>query len=168
MRSRILLLLLALVLGQAAPPPARAQSNNTAQDWQDLQDLKPGKRILVKFKPNIGDEVDGDFVSAIGTKLTLSSSGYTRSLEQRDIQSVYRLNGRWSRGKAARVGMVVGAVVGGVLDASVINPIDRPVVPGKDDGTPSLGGVIFGGLAGAGSGWLLGGKRIGKLLYDAQ
>jgi hypothetical protein len=147
--------------------PAQSAATINAQDWQDLQDLKPGKKILVEFKTNIGDPVEGKFVSAIGTKLTLSSDGYTRSLEQRDIQSVYHLKGRWSRGTMGRIGMVVGAVVGGLLDNTVINPMDRPVTP-TDDGTPSVGGVILGGLAGAGVGRLFGGKRKGKLLFEAK
>lgn len=176
MKSRVLTLLLVLALLPAAPSVAPAQTNNyaqsaattNAQDWQDLKDLKPGKQILVEFMPNIGDPVEVRFVSAIGTKLTVTSHGYDRSIEQRDIQSVYHLKGRWSRRTTGRIGMVVGALAGGVLDNSVINPIDRPVVPGKDDGTPSFGGLIIGGLAGAGVGRLLGGKRKGKLLYEAK
>lgn len=176
MKSRALALLLVLALLPAAPSVAAAQTNDPtqsaaaagAQDWQDLQDLKPGTRVLVKFKPHVSDDpADGRFVSVIGTKLTLTTEGYTRSLEQRDIQSVYRLKGGWSRHTMARIGAVVGAVVGGYLDAKYINPIDRPITP-TDDGTPSVAGFVFGGLAGAGAGALLGGKRKGKLLYEAK
>ena len=175
MKSRVLASLLALTLLLTASPAVPAQTNSSGQpatsinvqDWQDLEDIKPGKKILVELKTNIGDPIEGKFVSAVGTKLTLTSDGYTRSLERRDIQSVYHLKGRWSRGKTGRIGMVVGAVVGGLLDNTVINPMDRPVTP-TDDGTPSVGGVILGGLAGAGVGRLFGGKRKGKLLYEAQ
>ena len=167
MKSRVLTLLLVLALLPAAPSVAPAQTNAPAQDWQDLKDLKPGKRILVEFKPNIGDPIEVKFVSAIGTKLTVTSHGYDRSLEQRDIQSVYHLKGRWSRRTTGRIGMVIGALAGGILDNSVINPPDRPVTA-TDDGTASFGGLIIGGLAGAGVGRLLGGKRKGKLLYEAK
>jgi hypothetical protein len=173
--KRVLSLLLALILVMTASPAAPAQTNNSGQsatsinvqDWQDLQGLKPGKKILVEFKSNLGDPVEGRFVSAVGTKLTLTSDGYTRSLEQRDIQSVYHLKGRWSRATTGRIGMVVGAVLGGLIDNTLIHPMDRPVTP-TDDGTPSVGGVILGAVAGAGVGRLFGGKRKGKLLYEAK
>jgi hypothetical protein len=174
-KSRLLALLLVLALMPAAQTVALAQTNdpaqsaaaNDAQDWQDLNDLKPGKQILVVFKPNIGDAVEAKFVSAIGTKLTIKSHGYTRSLEQRDIQSVYRLKGSLSRRAAGRIGMVVGLLVGAYLDTTVITPPGRPVTA-TDDGTPGFAGAIFGALIGNGVGRLLGGKRKGKLLYDAK
>ncbi|HWT02572.1 MAG TPA: hypothetical protein VN256_20135 [Pyrinomonadaceae bacterium] len=175
MKSRLLALLLILALLPAAPSAALAQTGDAAQpaadadtqDWQGLKDLKPGKKIVVEFKPNIGDPVEARFVSAVGTKLTITSHGFTRSLEQRDIQSVYQHKGGWKRKTTAKIGMVVGALVGAYIDSRFINPIDRPVTP-TDDGTPSMAGLFYGGAIGAGVGALLGGRRNGRLLYEAK
>lgn len=171
--KRRLAILLALVL--LASPVVPAQTNGSAEstttanaeDWQDLKNLKPGKKIMVEFKPNVSAPVEGKFISAIGSRLTLTSDGRSRSFEQRDIQSVYRLKGRWSRATKRRIGMAIGAVLGLVIDNAFINPIDRPVTA-TDDGTPSVGGLVVGGLAGAGIGHLLGSNRKGKLLYEAK
>lgn len=175
MKSRIMILLLALALATQAPMLTWAQSNGPAQsgsvsgaqeDWQGLRDLKPGKQILVEFKPNIGDPTEGRFVSATGTKLTLTTDGYTRSLEQRDIQSVYRLKGKWSRRTAGRVGAVIGALVGGFVGADIAIRNERGMTDANT--LPIAGGLVVGGLAGAGLGRLAGGKRKGELLYEAR
>jgi hypothetical protein len=177
-KSRVMALLLVLALLPAAPsvtaaqtaqtddPAQRAATNDPAtdgaQDWQDLQDLKPGTRILVEFKTSISDPVKAKFVSATGTTLTVTSDGYTRGLGQRDIQSVYLLHGRWSRGKAAKIGAatlgLTGAYIGARQDARSSSP-----QPGG-----GVSGLSLGVLAGAGLGALLGGKRKGKLLYEAK
>lgn len=171
MRSRVLALLLALILGQtAAPARALAQAGNSgqsatninAQDWQGLSDLQPGKKILVEFKTGIGEPVEGKFISAIGSKLTLSKDGDRISLERRDIQRVYRLKSRWTREKAASVGTGIGMVAGAMIGAAV--------VAFKETRTSdaAYGGVFLGMFAGMGLGALLGGKRKGQLLYEAK
>ena len=175
MKSRIPAVLLALTLALTSPLLLLAQSNNPAQsaanvqaqDWQDLQYLEPGKKILVEFKSNVGDAVEGKFVSAVGTKLTLSSDGYTRSLEQRDIQGVYRVKGRWSRGRTARIGMGIGMLVGAAVSAGKALGNEK-VGTLENDGTPGYGGFFLGAFAGAGVGALLGGKRKGQLLYESK
>src|SRR5687768_9086597 len=104
MKKKVLAPLLSLVLVLTTFPIAVAQTGasiqsraNGSQDWQGLRDLKPGKKVLVEFKTGIGDPVERKFVSAIGSTLTVSDAGYEFKLEQRDIQTVYLLKGRWSR-----------------------------------------------------------------------
>src|SRR5207248_1073701 len=132
--------------------------------------LKPSKKILVEFKSGVRDPVEGKFVSAVGGRLTLSNGGYAFGLEQRDIQRVYRLKGRWSRGTLAKVGAGIGMVVGTFVGVAIeVRNEERPGhVPSADDDGPAIAGAFLGTLAGAGAGALLGGKRKGQLLYEAK
>lgn len=169
MKSRVPASLLALILMLTAAPVIPAQTNNsgqtppntTVQDWQGLRDLKSGKKILVEFKS--GNTLDGKLVSIAGSTLTLSGGGNVYSLEQRDIQRVYRLKGRWSRAKAARIGAVilggVGLLIGTDKDVRSSSP---------EPGAAAYAGLFGGALAGAGLGAMLGGKRKSKLLYEAK
>jgi hypothetical protein len=178
MKSKVLALLLALILMAAATPADLAQTNNSgqqttspsAQDWQGLRDLKPGEKILVEFKSSIGDPVEGKFISASGSKLTLSDDGYQLSLEQRDIQSVYQLKGRWSRSKTAKIGAGIGMVIGTIIGVGRELRLEEEVghVPSQADTTPTFAGLFIGTFVGAGLGALVGGKRKGKLLYEAK
>ena len=175
MKSRVPASLLALTLLLTATPVALAQTNNSgppainqnAQDWQGLRDLKPGKKVLVETR--LGT-VEGKFVSAIGTRLTLSDEGETLSFEQRDIQRVYRLKGRWSRSFTARIGAGIGMVIGTFIGTGRMIRAEGEVghTPSDDDTAPVVAGFAIGTLAGAGLGALLGGKRKGKLLYEAR
>ena len=177
MKSKVLASLLALILVMTTSV-ALAQTNNSGQastnvnvqDWQGLRELKPGKKILVEFKSGIGDPVEGKFVSAIGSKLFLSDDGYPLSLEQRDIQRVYHLKGRWSRDKAAGIGAGIGMVVGTMIGVERGIRAEGKVghVPSEADTAPAFAGFFIGTFAGAGLGALLGGKRKGKLLYEAK
>jgi len=170
--------LLALILTLTASPLAATQTTALAQttasaggrDWQGLSTLKPGKKILVEFKSGVGDPVEGRFVSAVGSRLTLKRDGIPVGLEQRDIQSVYRLKGRWSRGTLAKVGAGIGMVVGTFVGVAIeVRNEERPGhVPSADDDGPAIAGAFLGTLAGAGAGALLGGKRKGQLLYEAK
>jgi hypothetical protein len=169
MKSRVTALLLASILLPTASPVALAQTSNTGQtalnvntqDWQGLRDLKPGKKIVVEFKLGIGESVEGKFVSAIGSKLTLTGDGYTRSLEQRDIQRVYRLKGRWTRDRAAGIGAGIGLLAGAAIGGAI-------VVFKETDTAASYEGAFLGLLGGLGLGALLGGKRNGQLLYESK
>ena len=174
MKNRVPALLLVLALLPAAPIGAAAQTSDAArpvagageaQDWQGLKGLKPGKKILVEFKPNIGDPVEAKFVSATGTKLTITSDGFTRSLERRDIRSVCRLKGKFSRRVAGRIGAVIGVFVGGFIGADIA--ASQEPGPGANV-LPIAAGQFLGALAGSGLGRLLGGKRKGELLYEAR
>lgn len=161
-------LLLALILALAAPPGALAQTSPPAQDWQGLRGLKLGKRILVELKT--GDPLEGEFRGVMGGTLNLSAEGNTYNLRQQDVRRVYRLKGRWSRGKAAGVGAVIGLVAGSFVGAGVMvgNEREPGHVPSADDTGPLAAGASLGTLAGAGVGALLGGRRRGQLLYEER
>jgi hypothetical protein len=168
--------LLALILVLAAPPVALARAGAQAgpaagppaQDWQGLRGLKHGTRILVEFKA--GDPLEGKFMGVTGGTLNLSADGATYTLQQHEIRRVYRLKGRWSRGKAAGVGAVIGMVAGTFVGAGVMirNEREPGHVPSADDTGPLAAGASLGTLAGAGVGALLGGRRRGRLLYEEK
>jgi hypothetical protein len=190
MQSRITaqFLALILVLAQSTAAPAQTMTNGQGQstqpalpaeqpqpafttpapDWQDLRGLQPGKKVLVEFKS--GSTLDAKFVRINGSQLTLSEHGSDYNLEQRDIRRIYRLKGRWSRGAAAKVGAAIGILAGTFIGTGIGIRIEgRPGhIPSDKDTGPAVGGFIIGALAGAGVGALLGGKRRGKLLYEAQ
>jgi hypothetical protein len=153
-----------------------AQTNNSGQlatyiqvqDWQGLRDIEPGKKILIEFKT--GGKVDGKLVNLVGSTLSLSDDGDIYILEQSDIQRVYRLKGRWSREKVARIGAGIGMVVGTLVGAGKMVRAEEEVghISSSKDTAPLFGGGFIGALAGAGLGALLGGKRKGELLYEAK
>jgi hypothetical protein len=176
MKNGVPSLLLAVVLLLTTLSIAPAQTNNSgqsatginSQDWQGLRGLKPGKKILVQLKS--GGTIEGKHVSLVSTTLSLSSDGDIYNLEQREIRRVYGLKGRWSRSKAARIGAVIGLVVGAIAgDLGVARRESNPNrIPSDADEIPLVAGITLGPLAGAGVGALLGGKRRGKLLYEAK
>lgn len=175
MKSRVLASLLALSLTLAASPVVPAQTNNVAQttanqtlqDWQGLRDLAHGKKILVEFKS--GNTLDGKLVGISGSTLTLSGDGNTYSVEQRDIQRVYRLKGI-SRKITMRIGLAIGLVGGAIIGGRAMDRLERNPnrIPSDADEIPFIAGLGIGTFAGAGLGWLLGGKRKSKLLYEAK
>ena len=178
MKTKALAAPLISILVLTASPVTLAQTNVSTQsatnvglsDWQGLSDLKPGKKVLVEFKSGIGDPVERKFVSVSGSTLIVSDSGYQFRLEQRDIQRVYRLKGRWSRSTTARIGAGIGMVAGTVIGVKRMLRAeeDRTTPPSDADTGPAFAGFLIGSVAGAGIGALLGGKRKGKLLYEAK
>jgi hypothetical protein len=169
---------LALILLLSTAPFAKTQTKNVDQSvattsiqaWQLLSSLKRGKQVLIEFKSDAGRTAEGKFVSVSGTKLTLSEDGSDVTVEQSDIQRVYRLQGRWSRSKTARIGAGIGMLVGTFIGVSRSISREREVghVGGASDTTPSFAGFYLGTLAGAGLGALAGGKRKGTLLYESK
>lgn len=176
MKSRLLALLLASTLAQTISPVTLAQTNNaaqsaantTAQDWQGMRDLKSGKKIRVEFKS--GSTIDGKVLSIVGTTLTMSEGKSYYVLEQRDIQRIYSLKGGWSRNKALRVGSIIGLVVGSFVGGRAMDRLERNPnrIPSDADEIPLIAGMGIGTFVGAGLGYLLGGKRRGKILYEAK
>jgi hypothetical protein len=176
MKSRILALPLALILALGASPLALAQTASAqqpatstgVQDWQRLRDLKHGKKILIEFKD--GNTIEGKFDGVIGSTLSLSADGTVYSLAQRDIQSAYRLKGRWSRKITASIGVCAGLVVGTIIGGKRMTKLERDPnrIPSDADEIPMITGMSLGALAGGGLGALLGGKRKGELLYEAK
>ena len=178
MKTRATVSLLALILALTATPAATSQTNNPgpaatvqpAQDWQGLSGLKAGRRISVELQGGSVETFEGKFISVAGSKLNLSDDGITVSLEQRDIRRVYRVKGRWSRSKTARIGAAVGMVLGTTIGVERGIRAEREVghVPSDADTAPAFAGFALGALAGAGAGALLGGRRRGELLYEAK
>lgn len=173
MNSKILSPVLATILAFTTAPVCMAQTTTTVQsvsDWQGLEHLKRGKQILIEYKSNVGGTLECKFVSINGSELTVSASGYQTTIEQADIQRVYRLNGKWSRGKMAKVGAGIGLLVGTFVGAA--RGVELEQQPGhinsEKDTFPAFAGFYIGTAAGAGLGALLGGKRKGKLLYEAR
>jgi hypothetical protein len=178
MKTRATASLLALILWLTLTPAAASQTDKTgpaaavkdAQDWQGLSSLKPGRRILVELRGGSVETFEGKFIGVAGSKLNLSDDGYTVSLEQSDIHRVYRLKGRWSRSKTARIGAGVGMVLGTIIGVRRGIRAESAVghVPSDADTAPAFAGFALGTLAGAGLGALLGGRRRGELLYEAK
>ena len=175
MKSRLPALLLALTLALNASPLVPAQTTKTSgqaaantQDWQGLRDLERGKKVLIEFKD--GSTVHGNFQSAIGSRLTLFDDGGVYSADQREIQRVYRLKGGWSRRVTARIGAGIGFVAGSIIGGRRMSRLERDPnhTPSDADEIPLIAGMSLGTIAGAGVGALLGGKRKGKLLYEAK
>ena len=172
MNSKFLPPLLAFILVVTTAPIGTAQypTQTHASDWQGLQSLKAGKQILIEYKSNVGGSLECKFVMVAGTKLTVSASGIQTTIEQADIQSVYRLSGKWSRGTLAKVGAGVGMLVGTFVGAA--RAVELESQPGHvnsdKDSFPAVAGFVIGTAAGAGLGALVGGKRRGKLLYEAR
>ena len=175
MKSRVLASLLAFTLVLTSSPLAPAQTiasgqatNSTVQDWQGLRDIKQGKKVLVQFKS--GGTIDGKVVSLVGSTLTLSGGGNTYTLEQRDIQRVFQMKGGWSRKTTLRIGAIVGLVGGTIIGGRAMTRLERNPnrIPSDADEIPMIAGIGIGTFVGAGVGWLLGGKRKGKLLYEAK
>lgn len=167
MKSQALALLLALILAPTSSAVALAQTNSgqpqtntNVQDWQGLRGLEHGKKLLVEFKT--GSTIEGKFDGVTGSTLSLSSGGSTYTVEQRDIQRVYRLKGRWSRRTTARIGAGIGMVVGLLIGTKMV--VDSP----RTDHPGAFAGLSLGALTGAGMGALVGGKRKGELLYEAK
>ena len=165
MNSKFLSPALAIILAFTTAPICMAQTTSATQsasDWQGLNSLKRGKQILIEYKCK--------FVSIAGTKLTVSAGGYQATIEQADIQSVYRLNGKWSRGKMAKVGAGIGMLVGTFVGSAIAVELEsKPGHIGSEQDTfPAFAGCFIGTAAGAGLGALVGGKRKGHLLYEAR
>jgi hypothetical protein len=167
---------LALFLFLTTTPITRTQTKSaeesattSVQDWQGLAKLKRGKQVLIELKDD-GRSAEGKFVSISGTKLTLLEDGTNVTLEQNEIQRVYRLQGKWSRGTTAKIGAGIGMFVGTLVGAGRMIRLEREVghVGSDRDTLPAVVGFFVGSLAGAGIGALVGGKRRGKLLYEAK
>ena len=177
MKRTMLAPFLASILFLTPPPAVLPQTTAsrqtaapaTAHDWQRLKNFKPGKQILVELKSGLGDPIEAKFISAVGTTLTLTLDVVPFTVEQQDIQRVYRLTG-WSRNKMAKIGAGVGMATGTMIGVhKAIQAERRPNhVSTEADRLPGVIGFFVGSLAGAGIGALLGGKRKGELLYQAK
>jgi hypothetical protein len=160
--------LLILMLLFMAPAVALAQSATNAdiKDWQGLNNIKSGQTILVETKR--GGMIAAKFVSVAGSKLTLVADGAIHDLEQSDIQRIYRLKKRWSRKTTAVIGAAVGLLVSIPIGAKIDSDNSKKKSEPPFDESVALPAAVYGVAGGAGVGYLLGGNRKGKLLYEGK
>ena len=172
MTSKSLASFLVCVMILTAPPIRKSQTTNPdpSPNWQGLQNLKRGKKIFIEYKRNVGGSLECKFVRVAGSVLTVSNGKSQATIDQRDIQSVYRLNGRWSRSTMVKIGAGIGMIVGTLVGAGRGLSLEREPghIGSEQDEVPAIAGFVIGAAAGAGLGALVGGKRKGKLLYDAK
>ena len=170
MKTKLFALLLALTMSPTTSALTLAQNSGSgqiitqdqAQAWLRVQALVHGTELIVETKS--GDTVEGVLNSVTSTALSLSDNGNLVDLNQSDIRRVYLAKNR-SRGKAAKLGAIIGAAGGGGLGLAFA------VKAGKEgDPTPApLVWGIYGAGIGAGIGALLGGgKGKGRLIYEAK
>jgi len=176
--SNFLAPFLAFILILTTVPMTEAQTTNSEQpatkatvsDWQRLQNLKRGKQILIEYKSNVGGTFECKFMRIDGAGLVVSDGESEATINQAAIQRVYRLNGKWSRSTMAKIGAGVGMVIGTFIGGSRTISLEgeRGHIGSEEDEIPAIAGCVIGTAAGAGIGALVGGKRKGKLLYEAK
>ena len=167
MKRKVLALILILPL--AAAPAAftqtksRTPSTTSTQQWQDLELLRPGTKILIEFKGGLRDPVECYFMNVTGTALTVSQDTYQVRLDQHDIQRIFLVKNKISRDTAVDAGMAIGMVTGTVIG------VHRSISSHKSLASAFVG-FFIGTAAGAGAGALIAGMQStkGKLLYDAK
>ena len=150
--------------------PDQLTQHTNVPDWQGLQNLKPGKKIFIEYKSDVGGSLECKFVRVTGSLLTVSDGDSQATIDQRDIQRVYRLNGRWSRSTMVKIGAGIGMIVGTFVGADRGLRLEREPghIGSEQDEVPAIAGFVIGAAAGAGLGALVSGKRKGKLLYEAK
>lgn len=178
MTSKSLATLLACILILTTAHIGECQTKNADQltkqtevsAWQGLQNLKRGKRIFIEYKSNVGGSLECKFVRVEGSLLIVSDGNSQATIDQRDIQRVYGLNGRWSRSTMVKIGAGIGMIVGAFIGAGrgLSLEQERGHIGSEQDEVPAMAGFVIGAAAGAGLGTLVGGKRKGKLLYEAK
>ena len=178
MNSKFVASFLAFILTATTAPTIKSQTKNPEQpakqtnisDWQHLQSLKRGKQIVIEYKSNVGGTLECKFVRVAGSGLTVSDGNSEATIDQRDIERVYRLNGKWSRSTMAKIGAGIGMLVGTFVGAGRAVSLEREPghINSDNDSAPAFVGFFIGTAAGAGLGALVGGKRKGKLLYEAK
>ena len=168
MKRKLLSVSLALVLLSAATPVAltQTQANNGPQDWQGLKSVKLHTMILIEFKAGKRDPTLAEFFMIDDDSLYVLQDGVRFRVFQRDIQRV-SLPDKWSRRNMAKAGAAVGVVAGLFVGIKVMVDQESSHPRGDAAPAPAVGGMLIGGLAGAGVGALIG-KRRGKLLYEAK
>ena len=166
----ILILATATVSECQTKHPDQLTKQTNVSDWQGLQTLKRGQKIFIEYNSNVGGSLECKFVSVAGSLLTVSDGNSQATIDQSDIQRVYRLNGRWSRSTMVKIGAGIGMIVGTFVGASRGLSFEREPghIASEQDEVPAIAGFVIGAAAGAGLGAVVGGKRKGKLLYDAK
>jgi len=140
---------------RAAPLAAQQAATQTAASQDSvwgaaLARLRAGTSIRL-HGPERG-RIEGRFVGASGTTLTLDAGGTATEL------STFALDSLWVRGTAARTGVSIG-VIGGVIAGITLGAIANEICQGDSssgcsEAIPILG--LAGGAAGALVGALVG------------
>lgn len=163
-----------LVLSFASLSISLGQTTSTepfVQDWQELNNLESGKPILVELKS--GAKVDARFIGLQRDSLKVSDLDglATGSYQQKDIKRVYLAKSHGSRKKRGKIGAIIGGILGLVIAAPVSVRIDDSPSNRGEDSVAMAVGMGF-GIAGAGAGYgigyMLGGTRKSKLLYESR
>jgi hypothetical protein len=116
MKTRILVLSLALIVSLAMPLKTLAQGTSAStHDWSSLKAVPAGEQLAVKLKN--GKTVEGKLSSVSDTVLTISGHNQPADLKREEILKVYRVTGA-SIKKPVLIGAVAGAATGGVLGAA--------------------------------------------------
>jgi hypothetical protein len=128
----------------AANPPTEPQ--DPGKDWEHLR--QPSQNIILKVVVKGAGAIQGEWLSADETSLTLMWNGAQRRIGREEVIEVYQLQSK-SRGKRALIGAAIG--VGSGLGAGAI--VDSKT---HDNWFPNIGkqvltptGAIVGAIIGA-------------------
>ena len=165
-RHIVAVLLSSIMLASAPPSFGRSQSSQQArtQDadsaWLRARRIAPGAEVIVE--PTRGDAIQGRFVSASDSKLSLYIEGKDFEINRSSIRKIWGVKLR-SRSKSTLGGAGIGLASGVGLGALVVAGSDKTT--GVNLAPVSFGFV--GMVVGAAIGALRGGKHRGTLLYES-
>lgn len=128
---------------------ANAQGSDSA--WQNLQQLQPGDRVEIVLKSNA--KQSGTFVMLADDAVTLRKASGESGYRRNDVARVSRV-GSTRRGRAALLGLAVGAGTGAAVGAAVSGRSCNgtgfaalaPCLEPTRAGGAVIGGVLFGAV----------------------
>jgi hypothetical protein len=154
---------------ESGPPSKEQTANNPTQktpaagDWGCVQCLTAGEKVELRMKS--GRKLDGTVLAASDTTLTLTRRDKTEDFSNKDIQRIYRMEGR-SYARTIYLGAGVGAGIGAGIGLTLYLPHSDDIV-GWIVPVLALIGAGIGALAGAIAGAINGGrKRV--LVYESR
>lgn len=157
MKPLSLLLALLLCLGHSTI----AFSQQPANDWSNVQQLKTNEKLLVRQKN--GKDFKGEMIEATDTSLTIDRDGKPLTIPRTDVRQVYITTGKAEKGKWAAIGAGIGAGTGAGIGAVKYSP------DSDDSEVYIVGGLLIGVGAGAIGGLLFGQSRRSRVMvYDAR
>lgn len=152
LRTAATCLLLAALLLQATPAPARASSSPSSQKldvaWDAVKNLPTGDRVRVELKS--GRRVTGTLRGVEDERLVLARDGRSEEFARAGVRRVHHLQRRAKKGLFAAIGAGAGAGVGLVVGAVKADPLvdDSEIFyvlgPAVGAGFGALVGALFG------------------------
>ena len=130
----------------------------TAQDWSEVQGLKPGTRVHVTTKS--GSETKARIGAVTDSTAQLRVKRSYVSLTKDEILTIH-LTRRGSMIKRALIGAAAGAGIGTAVGVGV-------VAATKSDGLAAAGGFLYGIPIGAVIGAATAGHKRGRLIYSSR